>query len=271
LAISLARLWALVESQSTARSVSYYDAVRSVRFNVVQRRRICFDVINTQMVCMDDRQEIFDKFTASFNSFSDNLRFDPDIIAELHLQTVELGDTLYQLCATRKAKLEESIQSMSNDAANKVAIHRVRCEAAALIESHASRFFVALHLLFDCSKSAKTFAYNNKVGNELEVTLPVTLPPEGSGGGVAVVDKGKGGKGDKDAGKDKGGKGKDKGEKVSSIVAFREPVSTILLPLDVMTALPEAKDISKEENVDPKAKGKKVCIVGVSFWFLNVY
>jgi hypothetical protein len=242
LADALLRMWNTSEAQSARKSKAYFDGVRDIRYQMLQRRRAAFDSVSSLLVKLDNRQEIFDKFRQKFNDVSSDMRFDPDCVAELHLQALELCDALIKLSETRKQTAEVYTKKVSADAVVSMLQHRASCESVAMAQSELQRFFVVLHLLFDYAKSVRGYEMHIKVLNELEVTLPVTLPAESEGG-------------KKDA-KKEAKKGK---EVAGAAVPFREPIAAVLVPKASMEAVPEVN--GGEEAADPKAKKApaKVC------------
>jgi hypothetical protein len=235
LADALLRMWNTSETQSERKSKAYFDGVRDIRYQMLQRRRAAFDSVSSLLVKLDNRQEIFDSFRQKFNDVSSDMRFDPDCVAELHLQTLELCDALIKLCEARKQAAEVYTKKVSADAVVTMLQHRCSCESVAMAQSELQRFFVVLHLLFDYAKSVRGYEMHIKVLNELEVTLPVTLPAESEGG-------------KKDA-KKEAKKGK---EVAGAAVPFREPIAAVLVPKASMEAVPEVN--GGDEAADPKAK-----------------
>ena len=239
LADALLRMWNTSEEQSGRKSDAFFSAMRDVRYQMLQRRRAAFDAVSTLLVKLDNRQELFDAFREKFNNVPADMRFDPECVAELHLQKLELCDTLVKMSEARKASAEVYTHKVSSDAVVLLLQHRCRCECVAMVQSELQRFFVALHLLFDYAKAVRGYEMRGKVLNELEATLAVTLPAETEGAGKKDV---------------KGGKDAKKGKEVpGALVPFREPVAAVLVPRGSMEAVPEVN--GTEEAAD--AKGKK--------------
>jgi hypothetical protein len=235
LAEALLRMWNTSEEQSTRKSAAYFSGVRDVRYQMLQRRRAGFDCVSTLLVKLDNRQELFDAFRKTFNGVPPDMRFDPECVAELHLQKLELCDALLKISETRKATAETYTKKVGADGVVTVLQHRVRCESVAMGQSELQRFFVVLHLIFDYSKSVRGYAMHAKVLNELEAALPVTLPAENEGGK-----------------KDKAKEAKKGKEAPGALVPFREPIAAVLVPRAGVEAVPEVN--GGEEPADPKAK-----------------
>jgi hypothetical protein len=252
LAEALLQMWNTSEVQSGRKSNTFFASIRDVRYQMLQRRRAAFDGVSCLLVKLDDRQDLFDKFRAKFNQMTSDLRFDPDCVAELHLQTLELCDALVKISETRKQVAETYTKKIASDAVMSMLQHRARCEAVAMAQSELQRFFVALHLLFDYTKSVRGYEMHVKVLNELEVTLPVTLPVENEGGGGKKEAKKETKKVDKNA--------------PAALVPFREPVGLVLVPKGNMEAVPEVN--GAEEAVDPKAKKAPAKVILCPIFYL---
>ena len=236
LAEALLQMWNTSESQSMCKSNTFFSSIRDVRYQMLQRRRAAFDGVSCLLVKLDDRQELYDNFRTKFNQVPSDLRFDPECVAELHLQTLELCDALLKISETRKQTAETYTKKIGADNVMSMLQHRTRCEAVAMAQSELQRFFVALHLLFDYTKSVRGYEMNVKILNELEVTLPVTVPDDGAGAKKDAKKETK--KADKNA--------------PAALVPFREPVGLVLVPKGSMEAVPEVN--GGDEVVDPKAK-----------------
>lgn len=251
LAEALLQMWNTSEAQSMGKSNTFFASMRDVRYQMLQRRRAAFDGVSCLLVKLDDRQELYDHFRAKFNQVSSDLRFDPECVAELHLQTLELCDALLKISETRKQTAEAYTKKIGADNVMCMLQHRSRCEAVAMAQSELQRFFVALHLLFDYTKSVRGYEMHVKILNELEVTLPVTVPIEEGAGKKDAKKETK--KADKNA--------------PAALVPFREPVGLVLVPKASMEAVPEVN--GGDEVVDPKAK-KAPAKVRKSCKYLNV-
>lgn len=234
LADALLSMWNTSEVQSGRKSNAFFSAIRDVRYQMLQRRRAAFDGVSCLLVKLDNRQELFDQFRAKFNEVPPDMRFDPDCVAELHLQTLELCDTLLKMSETRKQSAETYTKKISSDVVVTMLQHRCRCESVAMAQSELQRFFVVLHLLFDYCKSVRGYEMRVKLLNELEATLPVTLPETDTGGKKEKPKEAKKGK-----------------EVPGALVPFREPIAAVFVPRASMEAVPE---VNGEEAVDPKAK-----------------
>ena len=55
LASALAQLWAVSEGQSETQARRFFTALRDIRYQMLQRRRIGYDCINKFLVCIDNR------------------------------------------------------------------------------------------------------------------------------------------------------------------------------------------------------------------------
>jgi hypothetical protein len=159
---------------------------------------------------------------------------------------LELGDAIFRESEARKRAALEYVKQVSADGVLSLTMHRCYSESAALVQAEFNRFYVALHLLFDYTKSVKGFEMQTRVLNEIEITLPLVVP---SAEPVAPT-----GKGGKDAPKKEVPK---KGKEVTKPlpVPFREPVPAVLLPGATLLKIPQPV---VEMAVDPKAKKPKV-------------
>jgi len=239
LANALVSMWNTSETQSKRKSNAFFRSFRDVRYQMTQRRRAAYDTMSCLLVKLDDRQEVFDEFRQKFNSIDANLRFDPDCIAELHLQKLELCENLIKTTESRKKEAEAYSNKIANDSVVVLLMHACRCEAVSILQSEFQKFFVMLHLVFDIFKATKGYRLNSRIANGLEETLAVTLP--------SLDSDNKGGKGKevKKAGKDvKPGP-----------VPFREPIAPVNLPVAAMQSIPDV-NTTEESITDPKAKGK---------------
>lgn len=241
LAKALVDMWNTSETQSKRKSNAFFRSFRDVRYQMTQRRRAAYDSMSCLLVKLDDRQEIFDEFSQKFNSIDANLRFDPDCIAELHLQKLELCENLIKIAESRKKEAEAYCNKIANDSVVALLIHACKCEAVSILQSEFQKFFVMLHLVFDVFKATKGYRLNSRVANGLEETLPVTLPSSS----------------DAD---NKGGKGKEPKKAVGKDIKlgpapFREPIAPVNLPIVAMQSIPDV-NAAEESITDPKAKGK---------------
>jgi hypothetical protein len=108
------------------------------------------------------------------------------------LRNLDLCDTLAKLSESHKKEAEEYIKKLSLDSAVSIMLHRCRyyiiinfygcsellcfsprCESSAYIQGEIDRFYTALHLLFDFTKSVMGFEYQSRIATELEVTLSI--------------------------------------------------------------------------------------------------
>ena len=240
LAMSLASIWDHSENYSRRTSKSFFASLRDIRYQVLQRRRLINDTIWKMLIRIDERQQLLNEFRDKFNEIENDFRFDSDCIAELHLQTLELGDALWKICDRRRDEAEAQLDSISKDGIIGILTHLVFCEGSALVQAELNRFINSLHLLFDYTKIVADYDYKSRYCNVLEEALPY------GEGTSAAVPAGKG----KDAGK---GKGKDAGP--AAPVPYREPIAPNVLPFDIMNKIPEGPP-TQEVVEDPKAKGK---------------
>lgn len=264
----LSSIWKHTESLSTHAGRTCLNALRDIRYEMMQRRRGVVDVISNMLVRSDDRKNIFEQFRQAFNEVEDDFRYDIDCTAELHLRTFELGNSIWELCDARKKEADEMLDKVRLDGVLDLHKHRSHCEAAAFIQSEIDRFYISLHLLFDFSKSISSYDRRVLVANPLEETLPMAVPKDISAllgdatAGAAGKAGGKDGKG-KDtkaaapaAGKD-AKKGGGKGEVIITAVPFREPVSPILLPIQSMRSIPDPPVAEQPDGTaDKSSKGK---------------
>jgi hypothetical protein len=240
-----------------------------VRYQLIQRRRAVSDIVNTLLICRDNRQSLFEQFRDSFNNeFDPDFRFDVDCKGELLLRTIELGDILWSLCEDRKKNVGEVVTTVSNDGIVRVLAHRVSSEAAACLQASVSRFITSVNVILDVSKALLSFDYNTLIANPVEECLPIAesvLAGEGRASPSTTTDKDKKGKDAKAApAKPAGGKGKG-GDVPAAPVPYRTPVCENVLNSELLLNLPEGKAPVVEEVVDPKkakaaapaGKGKK--------------
>ncbi|RYH29621.1 hypothetical protein EON65_07850 [archaeon] len=249
LAGALNELWEATEQQCNSSGESFYFSMRDVRFQMLQRRRMAIDSTNGCMMRLDDRQDLFNQFRTDFNAVDDEMRFDPDCIAELHLKTLRLRNDLCKLCETRKQEMLELITTISTDNNMKVLQHRCYCEGAFFLQAEYNRFYIILQMMFDFGKYIQGYELHEKIMNELEDLLPITMegytpvaPPPKPG---AVVNP-------KDAKKEKDKKGKDA---ANPLAPNRELLAPNVLPVSMMLqSIPTART---HEDPPPDAKAGK--------------
>jgi hypothetical protein len=182
---------------------------------------------------LDVRQELFDEFRKGFNSLEGDMRYDPDCIAELYLQTIELGEAIFRMCDQRRNEADEYLEtSIKSDGVVYFLMHRCKCEAISLIQSEINRFYVILHLLFDSTKALQSYPIKGRIYNSLEITLD--LPGSGSSS-TPSVGKANNSK-DKDKDKKKGGKG---AVQVAEFTPYREVIANNFIPIIGMKDLRE--------------------------------
>jgi hypothetical protein len=242
LADALTGIWNENENTVVDIGRSFYASLRDIRYQMLQRRRVVFDIMQSIFMRRDVRQNLFEDFRVDFNSLEQDFRFDPDCIEELHLRTAELGDSLWEICDNRKKEAENFLEKVKLDAVINLSIHRTQCEGSSLLQAEFSRFIAILHILFDATKSFVGFDYLNRYANVLEETLAVTIPSIESGGDA----------------KDSKGKpaAKDAKKGASGPVPYRDPVTPILFDPITLTKIPEVKTPEPAEVLD--AKGKPV-------------
>jgi len=246
LASALCGIWEGTENASTSVTCSTFSSLRDIRYQMVQRCRNTSDSIGSLIICKERKQNIFEDFRNFFNLIPEDLRFDPDMITELHLRALEMRSKLSDITDKRRKEAEDRLLTIAADGTLGVLCHRSRCEASLLIQSELNRFIASCHLLLDSSKALCKFKNTSRFANELEEALPV-----GEGGGEKVDSKG---------GKDAKGKAPAKGKAAETvIVPYRDPVAPSILNADVMSAIPKPASAAAVA-VDPKkdAKGKKV-------------
>ena len=86
LAVALDNLWSSSESQSNQVLQSFFDSLRTVRYQLLQRRRATNDILSAMLVSKDARQAMLEEFRDEFNDIDEDFRFDVDCKAELHLR-----------------------------------------------------------------------------------------------------------------------------------------------------------------------------------------
>jgi hypothetical protein len=244
LASALCDIWGSIEKSSISVSSNTFLGLRDIRYQMVQRCRNAADFVCSSIICQDGKQYVFEAFRKDFNLIPEDLRFDPDMMAELHLRTLEMRAKLSDITDKRRKDIQERLASIAADGALAVLTHRSRCEAASLVQTELNRFLASCHILLDTSKALCKFKKSSKVANELEETLPI-----GEVGGEKVDAKG---------GKDAKGKAppaKGKGTEIV-ITPYRDPVAPAILNTDVMASIPMPASAAAVV-ADPKAKDVK--------------
>lgn len=244
---ALGLLWQLAEQTSDTSSGAYHASLRDIRLQMLQRRRLAIDSINGCMMRLDDRQDMFNKFRADFNAIDDELRFDPDCIAELHLRTLQFRNELGKLCEVRSQEMCDVVQAIVTDNNAKVFQHRCSCEAAFALQADYNRFYIALQVILDYGKAMQGYELRERIRNDLEALLPIAMDgyeaPQPPGKPAAPAANAK------DAKKDS--------KKSKEPPAGREVLAPYLLaPHAMVQGIPTART-HEEPVVDPKAKGKK--------------
>ncbi|KAJ1411999.1 hypothetical protein B484DRAFT_422950, partial [Ochromonadaceae sp. CCMP2298] len=196
-------MWDESEKQSLKKSGAFFSSLRDVRYQMLQRRRAAYDCLTLLLVRLDGRQELFDTFRGRFNSVGgeggDNIRFDPECVAELSLQTLEFCDMLMRLTETREHAAAQLVHKICSDNVLDLMISRCRCEGAGMAQSELQRFYTALNVLFDYTKGVGGYEVPQRVLNELEEALPIQVQGQGQEGGKKDAKAGAGGKKDKNA------------------------------------------------------------------------
>jgi hypothetical protein len=245
LAEILDTFWKKIEAQNSLNGKEFSVAIRDIKFQTLQRRRISIDTIYINMLRYDSRQELFNDFRGKFNAIDDELRYDPDCIAELYLRSTELRNEISKLCESRYDEVKSIIEKFKKDNNISILIYHLRCEGMYLFQNEINRFYALLDVLFDFTKSIQTYEIHEKIANELELLLPASDPTKPMDANA---------KGGKDKEKDKG-KGKNTGG--STFTPYREPVAPFLV--SSTNSLVQGIPLKEEEApVDPKAKPKKV-------------
>ncbi len=247
IAEALSSFWEKNESFSFKNGLDFFSAMRDIRYQFVQRRRVALDSVYTGMIRVDDRQVNFNKFREDFNSIDDELRFDPDCIAELHLRTMTLRNQWSVATEQRLKDLKDVIQGITLDGNVAVFQYNGRYESAYFLQSELNRFYNSLQIIFDYAKSIQGFQCCEKIRNELEVLLQISPFDEVENDGGKGKDKGKD--------KEKKATGKDKGGNVFQ--PYREPLAPYFMvnTQSMINQVPAGKS-PVEEVIDPKAKGK---------------
>jgi hypothetical protein len=245
LAAILHNFWNSMEIQNHENGKQFNSMIRDIRFQIIQRRRLCMDTTYTAMLRYDSRQELFNKFREGFNAIENNFRYDPDCIAELFLRTLQLRNEISKMSEARYKDVQSIIEKTEKDQNILVLIYHLKCEGVFLLQNELNRFYSFLNLIFDFTKSIQTYEIHEKILNELEVLLPTTIYEANK----AVDPK---------AAKEKPAADKKKDKNAGATFApYREafPPFAISLNNSLITNIPVPKE---EEVVDPKAKAKKV-------------
>ena len=174
LAIALRDLWTLAEEQSVETGRTFFNSLRDIKYQMIQRRRVTYDSLRLLQIKLDNRQEIYDDFVINFNSIENDFRFDRECASELHLRSFEMRENLLSICDTKKKEIDIHIARMAVDGILNLFIHVTELEASALLQSEYNRFIISLHLLFDYTKSIATYDKSKQILNVLEETLPST-------------------------------------------------------------------------------------------------
>ena len=228
LAQALDRIWSTCEQASSEVVTEAFNGLRNIRYQMIQRCRSCTDALNGMIIRKDDKQGVFEAFRGDFNAVDSDLRFDEDVIAELHLRVLELRVALQNITDERKQELIELVKNIEKDGIVLALSHRVRCEFAAILQSELNRFTASCHLILDTSKCLCKRNFIVTHSTELEETL-------GTDAHVTVADAG---------GKDKKGKGTTEGP-------YRLPITTSMLDAELLQAIPK---VEEEVEEDPKSK-----------------
>lgn len=250
LATILNKIWNVAESHVDVSCQSFFKSMRDIRYTMLQRKGIVYQVIASHLLKRDSRQDIFDAFVENFNSFDEDFRYDIDLMADLHLKTLDLRDSLWDLTEEKIRAVNRELQTIAIDAICQLLIHRSYGEGIVLLQVYTELFVASLHQISDYFRSTAGFDYYVNYGQELEEINPIpdNLLLELSGN-----ENGVGGK-EKDKKKDAGKAANKKGGASSTV---RDPVAPCLIAscngeLDV---LPEAGSL-EAEVVDDKSKKK---------------
>lgn len=264
-AAALNALWTQAETASTLNGRDFCAALRDIRFQALQRNRCLLDLVSAFLLRDDGRQALLDAFVQRFNEdMPDELRFDPDCVAELTLRTLMLRDFFCQLSEQKLAEATAMVAKYAADGCLAVWQYRVQCEAALLLQAELQRFYVALDVVFDTAKALQGFPAHVRVRNDLEPVLPTVIEAEGASAAATGKDAKKGGaakppgkEAAKKSGKDAAG-GAPGGVlgAMSNFTAYREAIAPLLTQATVWTSkIPQP--VEKTDEADATAaKGK---------------
>ena len=271
LATALKDLWSLAEEQSIETGRTFFNSLRDIRYQMIQRRRATYDSYRLLQTKLDNRQEIYDDFVINFNSVDNDFRFDKECASELYLRSLELRENLLNICDTKKKEIDIYIARAAVDGILNLFIHTTELEATALLQSEYNRFIVSLHLLFDYTKSIATYDKSKKILNVLEETLPSTYSDSiGNLNSVSVVKNERRtsvasaappnsinliNKKNKNNGLEKDNTIKKGGTNLNDNLPdpFRVPIPAVSLPLGIMLDIPKFSILSDPVEEDMKS------------------
>ena len=188
LAKALSGMWNTAENTSIDVGRVFFKTLRDYRYQMVQRRRVMHDALRLLQVRLDNRQDLFEDFIQGFNQIDDDFRFDPDCVAELHLRSLELRESILLGCDMRKRDADSFVLTASLDGIPQLLLHMSECEGVAMVQAEYNRFIVSLHLLLDFSKSMASYDCTKKILNVLEETLQASVLDDSSTSSIAAKD-----------------------------------------------------------------------------------
>ena len=188
LATALSGMWDTAENNSIIVGRMFFKTLRDYRYQMIQRRRVMYDALRLLQVRLDNRQDLFEDFIVGFNQIDDDFRFDTDCVAELHLRTLELRESILSGCDVRKKDAESFVSTVSLDGIHHLLCHMSECEGAAMIQAEYNRFIVSIHLLLDYSKSMASYDSTKRILNVLEETLQASVLDDSSTSSIAAKD-----------------------------------------------------------------------------------
>lgn len=188
LATALTGMWNTAENTSIEVGRVFFKTLRDYRYQMVQRRRVMHDALRLLQMRLDNRQDLFEDFIVGFNQIDDDFRFDPDCVAELHLRTLELRESILLGCDMRKRDADSFVLTASLDGIPQLLLHMSECEGVAMVQAEYNRFIVSIHLLLDYSKSMASYDCTKRVLNVLEETLQASVLDDSSTSSIAAKD-----------------------------------------------------------------------------------
>lgn len=188
LATALSGMWNSAENTSIEVGRVFFKTLRDYRYQMVQRRRVMHDALRLLLVRLDNRQDLFEDFIVGFNQIDDDFRFDPDCVAELHLRTSEMRESILLGCDMRRRDAESFVLTASLDGIPQLLLHMSECEGVAMVQAEYNRFIVSIHLLLDYSKSMASYDCTKRILNVLEETLQASVLDDSSTSSIAAKD-----------------------------------------------------------------------------------
>lgn len=180
LALILRSLWQSAEEQSIVTTTSFFKSLCEVRLLSLVRRRLAHDVLHSMLSRNDDKHVLIGRFCDEYNQIDHDFRFDTDFKAEWSLRVLQLRDSMFRGARLRRTEAENSLAQIAGDGVISATKHRLNCEVASLLQAEMNRFNVALHLIFDFTKSVVGVSVTEKYSNELEETLKGAFDAEPS-------------------------------------------------------------------------------------------